>query len=152
MYRSTIAVLALIVVTATAGAEDKVKKPIGTWVRENGDNKVTFVITADKLTATLKTGNGDLIVQTSYEVDKDGEVKSKITKIEKNELGAQIEEGHTFSFKHKIADGTMTISDLKGNNGEDPGDGPKSLVEGEYKKAKEKKEDKKDKDKKEEKK
>jgi hypothetical protein len=146
MFRSTIAVLAFIVVTATAGAEDKVKKPIGTWVRESGENKVTFVIKDDKMIATLHTDNGDLIVEASYEVTKDGEVKCKITKIEKNELGAQIEEGHTFSFKHKIADGTMTVSDLKGNNGDDPGEGPKSTVEGEYKKQKEeKKEEKKDK-------
>jgi len=144
MVRSVIALLALVVVTATAGADDKVKKPLGTWVRENGDNKMTFVIKDDKLTGTLHTGNGDLIVQTTYEVDKDSVLKAKITKVEKNDIGAQVEEGHTFTFKFKIADGTMTISDLKDKDGNDPGDGPKSLVEGEYKKEKDKKEEKKE--------
>ena len=144
MVRFVMAVLALVVVITTAGAQEKVKKPIGTWVRDTGENKVTFVIKDKMMTVTLHTGNGDLVVEASYEVNKDGEVKSKITKIDKNELGAQIEEGSTFSFKHKIADGTMTISDLKDKDGNDPGDGPKSLVEGDYKKEKEKKEEKKE--------
>ena len=144
MVRSVIAMLALVVVTATAGAEEKVKKPLGTWVRENGDNKITFVITNDKLSATLHTGNGDLVIQTTYEVDKDSVLKTKITKVDKNDIGAQIEEGHTFSFKFKIADGTMTVSDLKDKDGNDPGEGPKSLVEGDYKKEKDKKEEKKE--------
>ena len=144
MVRSVIAVLALVVVTATAGADDKVKKPLGTWVRETGDNKITFVITNDKLSATLHTGNGDLVIQTTYEVDKDSVLKTKITKVDKNDIGAQIEEGHTFSFKFKIADGTMTVSDLKDKDGNDPGEGPKSLVEGDYKKEKDKKEEKKE--------
>ena len=144
MVRSVIAMLALVVVTATAGAEEKVKKPLGTWVRENGDNKITFVITNDKLSATLHTGNGDLVIQTTYEVDKDSVLKTKITKVEKNDIGAQVEEGHTFSFKFKIADGTMTVSDLKDKDGNDPGEGPKSLVEGDYKKEKDKKEEKKE--------
>ena len=40
----------------------------------------------------------------------------------------------------------MTVSELKDNDGNDPGEGPKNLVEGNYKKQKEeKKEDKKDK-------
>jgi len=146
MYRSTIPVLGLFVVAALAAAEDKVTKPLGTWVRESGDNKVTFVIKADKLTGTVHMQNGDLIVEATYEVTKDNELKAKITKIEKNELGAQIEEGSKFSFKYKIADGTMTVSDLKDNDGNDPGENPKQLVEGEYKKQKEeKKEEKKDK-------
>lgn len=142
MVRSAIAVLALVVVTVTAGADDKVKKPVGTWVRESGANKVTFVIKADKMTVTLHTCNGDLAVEASYEAEKDGEMKAKITKIEKNDIGAGIEEGHKFSFKHKLADGTMTISDLKGNEGNDAEEGAKQLVEGEYKKEQEKKEEK----------
>jgi hypothetical protein len=146
MYRSTIAVLGLFVVAAFAAAEDKVAKPLGTWVRETGENKVTFVIKADKLTGNVHVQDGDLIVEATYEVTKDGELKAKITKIEKNEVKAQIEEGSKFSFKYKIADGTMTISDLKDNDGNDAGEGPKNLVEGAYKKQKEeKKEDKKDK-------
>jgi len=146
MFRSTMAVLGLFVVAGLAAAQDKVVKPLGTWVRDTGDNKLTFVIKADKFTATVHTQNGDLIVEASYEATKDGELKAKITKIEKNEVGAQIEEGSKFSFKFKIADGTMTVSDLKDNDGNDPGEGPKNLVEGEYKKQKEaKKEDKKDK-------
>jgi hypothetical protein len=146
MFRSTIAVLALVVVTATAGAEDKVKKPIGTWVREAGEAKLTFAIKADKFIGTVHTQNGDLFVEATYEVTKDSELKAKITKVEKKGIDSQIEEGHKFSFKFKIADGTMTVSDLKDNDGNDPGEGPKNLVEGEYKKQKEeKKEDKKDK-------
>jgi hypothetical protein len=144
MVRSVLALSALIVVCAAAYAQDKVKKPIGTWVRENGDNKVTFLIQNDKLTATLHTGNGDLVVQTTYEVDKDSVLKAKITKVDKNDVGAQVEEGHTFTFKFKIADGTMSVSDLKDKDGNDPGEGPRSLVEGDYKKEKDKKEEKKE--------
>jgi len=38
----------------------------------------------------------------------------------------------------------MTVSDLKDKDGNDPGEGPKSLVEGDYKKEKDKKEEKKE--------
>jgi len=144
MVRSVIAVLALVVVTATAGAEDKVKKPVGTWVRDAGENKVTFAFKDKTLTATVKLNNGELVVEANYEATKEGEIKATITKIVKNDVGVQLEEGNKFSFKHKIADGTMTISELKNNEGADAEEGPKQLVEGDYKKQKEKKEEKKE--------
>jgi hypothetical protein len=142
MLRTLIATLVLVTVAATVGAEGKTKKPVGTWVREVGDNKITFVIKEDKVTTAVKMPNGDLAVEASYEVSKDGELKAKITKVVKNEIGAQIDEGSKFSFKYKIADGTLTVSDLKVDDN-DAGEGPKQLIEGEYKK--EKKEEKKDK-------
>src|SRR5437899_1766447 len=122
MLRCTIAVFTLIIVNTTAHAEDKAKKPLGTWVREAGENKVTFAIKADKITSSIKMQNGDLVVESTYEVTNDGELKAKVTKVEKNEIGAQIEEGHKFSFKYKIADGTMTISDLKVNDNDAEGE------------------------------
>src|SRR5262249_28308307 len=126
-------------------ADDKVKKPVGTWVREVGDTKITFAIKADKMTVTFKTPNGDLVVLSSFEVPKEGELKGKIDKIEKNDIEANIQEGHKYSYRYKIADGTLTISDLKGNDGNDADEGAKSQVEGEYKKVKEEKKEKKDK-------
>jgi len=141
MIRITIAALVLVVATVSALAEDKVAKPIGTWVREAGEAKVTFAIEKDKLTGTVHTQNGDLVVEASYEATKDGELKAKVTKVVKNDVGGQIEEGHKFSFKFKIADGTLTISELKGNDENAAEEGAKNLVEGEYKK--EKKEEKK---------
>ena len=73
MFRCTIALLTLITVAATAGAEDKAKKPLGTWVREAGENKVTFAIKADKITSSIKMQNGDLVVESTYEVTKEGD-------------------------------------------------------------------------------
>ena len=146
MIRTTVGILALVLVTAVAFADDKVKKPVGTWTREAGDMKITFAIKADKMTVTFHGPNGDLVVVSSYEVPKEGEVKGKIDNIEKNDVGAGVEEGHKYSFRYKIADGTLTISELKGNDGNDADEGAKQLVEGEYKKVKEeKKEEKKDK-------
>jgi uncharacterized protein (DUF2147 family) len=139
MYRIAIAAFAFVVLAATIAAEEKANKPLGTWTREAGEAKITFAIKAEKLTVTIHTPNGELVTDASYEVTKDGELKGKLTKIEKNELGANLDEGHTFSFKYKIADGTMTISDLKGHDGNDAEEGPKNLVEGEYRKSKEKK-------------
>jgi hypothetical protein len=144
MVRSVIAALALVFVTSTAGADDKVKKPIGTWVREAGENKITFVFKDKTVTATVKLNNAELVVEASYEATKDGEIKSTITKIVKNDVGMPLEEGFKFSFKHKIEDGKMTVSDLKVNDGQDAEEAQKSLVEGDYKKEKEKKEEKKE--------
>jgi len=54
MFRSTMAVLGFFVVAGLAVAEDKVAKPLGTWVYATDNNKwtVTLVIKADKLTCT----------------------------------------------------------------------------------------------------
>ena len=147
MLRIALTTLALLVLAVPALADDKdtAKKLVGKWVREVGDAKVTFEIKADKMITTLHTPNGDLVVQSAYEVSKD-ELKCKLTKIEKNEIGAGVEEDHKFSFKFKLEDGTLTISELKGNDGNEAGGEAKNLVEGEYKKEKEKnKEEKKDK-------
>jgi len=142
MLRFALASLTVAIVMVAATADDKVKKPVGTWMREAGEAKVTFAFKSDKLTTTIHTPNGDLVVEAKYEATKDGEIKGEITKIVKNEIGAGLEEGAKFAFKFKIADNTMTLSDLKGNDGNDAGDDAKNLVEGEYKKQKDKKDEK----------
>jgi len=143
MFRSTMAVLGFFVVAGLATAEDKVAKPLGTWDNATKNHKVTLVFKADKLTVTNHCYDdlfgGDLVFEASYEVSKDGELKAKVTKTVKNTTLYLIPEGTKLSFKYKIADGTMTLSDawVVARN---------IFNEGEYKKQKEeKKEDKKNK-------
>jgi hypothetical protein len=135
-------VLAVLAAPALADDKDKAKKPLGTWVREVGDNKVTIVLKADNMIFKMVAGGNELSVAAKYEL-KDGELKGTITKVEKNEIGAQIEDGHKFSFKIKAEDATLTLSELKGNDGTPLEGEAKNLIEGEYKKEKEKKEEKK---------
>jgi hypothetical protein len=154
MFRSTIAVLGFFVVAGLAAAEDKVAKPLGTWVHATDNHKVTLVFKADKLTLTNHydgSFGGDLVFEASYEVTKDGKLKAKVTKLVKNTTLLGIEEGRPpkglmFSFKYKIADGTMALSDSKGKEGDAWVSAKNIFDEGEYKKQKEeKKEDKKNK-------
>jgi hypothetical protein len=141
---TTTLILILLAVPAFADDKDKAKKPLGTWVREVGDNKVTIVLKADTMMFTMTAGGNSLSVATKYEL-KDGLLKGTITKIEKNEVGAQVDEGDKFSFKIKVEDGTLTLSELKGKDDTPLEGNAKELIEGEYKKEKEKKEEKKDK-------
>jgi hypothetical protein len=140
MLRTALTMLALIVLSAPALADekDKAKKPLGTWVREVGDNKVTIVLKADTMTFTMTANGSDLTVAAKYDL-KDGLLKGTITKVEKNELGAQIDDGDKFSFKIKVEDNTLTLSELKGKDDNPVEGNAKDLIEGEYKKEKEKK-------------
>jgi hypothetical protein len=123
----------LFLAVGLASADDKAKKPIGKWTRTVGDASVTFDITADKLVCTLKGGGGSLKAEATYEVDKDGLLKGKLTKVESEGIEGP-QEGDKFSFKFKIADGTMTLSDLKDKDDNEAGGQAKDLIEGDYKK------------------
>ena len=144
MLRTAMTTLALLLLAAPAFADDKekAKKPLGTWVRQVGDNKVTIVLKDDAMTFTMTAEGNSLSVAAKYEL-KDGLLKGSITKIEKNEVGAQVDEGDKFSFKVKVEDGTLTLSELKGKDDQPLEGNAKELIEGEYKK--EKKEEKKEK-------
>lgn len=140
MLRTVMTTLALLVLAAPAFADDKdkAKKPLGTWVRKLDDNKVTIVLKDDTMTFSMSANGQELSVAAKYEL-KDGLLKGTITKIEKNEVGAQVDEGDKFSFKIKVEDGTLTLSELKGKDDTPLEGNAKELIEGDYKKEKEKK-------------
>jgi hypothetical protein len=144
MLRIAMTTTALFLVAAPAFGDDKGKdkKPLGTWVRQVGDSKVTIVLKADTMTFTMTAEGNSLSVAAKYEL-KDGLLKGTITKIDKNEVGAQVDEGDKFSFKIKVEDSTLTLSELKGKDDAPLEGNAKELIEGDYKKEKEKKEEKK---------
>jgi hypothetical protein len=137
MLRTVTTALALILLAAPAFADekDKAKKPLGTWVRKVGENKVTFEFKADSMTFTMTVDGNSMVVANKYEL-KDGLLKVTVTKIEKNDLGGKVDEGDTFTFKIKVEDGTLTLSELKDKTDNPVEGNVKDLVEGEYKKEK----------------
>jgi hypothetical protein len=134
-----IAMVALVVgLTAApllaADPPAKKTKPVGAWVRETGDWKLTFDIKADDtLTVKLSNGTVSFQIQADYGVTKDGTLFGYLTGIKKVGEDNGPSEGDMFSFRFKIDKDTLTLSDLGGThvNAE-----AKNLVEGEYKKSK----------------
>ncbi len=133
---ATLAASLLLAPLAGAAEDAKAKPPLGTWVRKVGDNSVRFKITKDKLHATIRHGDAGFELEATYEVDKDGVLKGKITKVEKKGTDGGPSEGEMFSFKFKLDGDAMTVSEVKGNDGQEVGGDAKELVEGEYKKEK----------------
>jgi hypothetical protein len=131
MLRSAVTVVVALVVVAAAGAADApAKKPIGTWARGLGENKVTFQFKADSLTCVITNGSATLEVEADYGVTKDGVIYGIITKAERKGVDGGPEKGELFSFQVKIDKETITISDLKGTDNAEA----KQLIQGEYKK------------------
>jgi hypothetical protein len=84
------------------------------------------------MTAELKNSSGEgLTVKAKITVGEDGVVKGEIEGVEGNSPNPP-EKGEKFSFKTKVAKGTLTISEMEGTGG----DAAKQLVEGDYKKKK----------------
>jgi hypothetical protein len=142
MLRLAAATLTAVVLVSALSAEDKDKadkketKHLGTWTRTVDESKVTFDFKKDKMTAKIKTGQGTIDVEATYEVTKDGVIKGKITKVEKKGVDGGPDEGDTFSFKFKIKGDTFTVSELKDNDDKAVEGEAKALVEGDYKKVK----------------
>lgn len=145
MLRRTAAALVVLVLSTLVlnAADPKAKKPTGKWVREVGDAKVSFDIHKEKLHFSMNVEGQSMKVDATYEVDKENVIKGKITKIEKKGLEGGPNEGDTFSFKFKVEDGTLTVSEVRGADGQEIQGQAKELIEGDYKL--EKKKEKKDK-------
>ncbi|HZT80821.1 MAG TPA: hypothetical protein VFA26_11385 [Gemmataceae bacterium] len=137
MARWTTAALALAVVwvgTSAPAAQDKDKaaRPVGVWTRSADDHKITFDIRKDdKLFVTLNQGERVVKVEATYKVGKDNQLTMKVTKVELKGVDNGPSEGQEFSFRFKVVDGTMTVSDLKGTDSEEA----KNVVQGEYKRV-----------------
>jgi hypothetical protein len=136
MARWVSAALALVVVCAlplTAAEKKKTDRPIGTWSKSEGDLTVTFNIKADGLTVTLKGNNQKIEVAADYGVSKDGVVFGRVNKITKENTDGGPEEGDLFSFRFKLTDNKMTVSEL---NSTKTSEEARKLVEGDYEQKK----------------
>jgi hypothetical protein len=137
MMRLTTMALAmlLLLVGSMPGADVKEagkRKPVGTWKRTVGDHAITFQIKGDSLQVILKGGENVKEIDADYGVSKDGVLFGRISKVKQEGDGPS--EGDLFSFRFKIDNHTMTVSELKTHN--DSAEA-KQLVEGEYQKQKE---------------
>jgi uncharacterized membrane protein len=129
--------LALLAPAVTAAAPAKAGKTSlsGTFVREQGDNKITFAFQADgSLTVTIANSAGaSLSVLAEYTVARDGEtVYGVVAKSDNKDLGPGPEPGVPFSFKIEKKEGELVIKDLRGQDT----DNAKIIIEGEYKATK----------------
>jgi hypothetical protein len=132
----TAALAVAMVWAAPLAAADDAKKPLGTWVKKEGDATITFTIKPDGMTVGLK-GGGDakLEVEADYGLSKDGVLFARVSKITRNGIEGGPDEGELFSFRFKLDKDKLTISDL---NAPKTSDDAKKLVEGDYEKSKEK--------------
>lgn len=117
------------------GAEEKAQakeKIIGTWTHTVGEHTITFTFKGDTLQALMKGEGNGIRIDADYGVSKDGVLFGRINKVEQegNNGGS---EGDLFSFRFKVNDANMTVSDLKTSRENDQS---KDLVEGDYKKQK----------------
>jgi hypothetical protein len=129
-----IALVAFAPAVFPAWAEDKKDaKPAlsGTWAKKEGELKIEFV---DKeVVKFYPHGGNEFVVVCKYSINKDGQVKAKITGLEGND---EIKEkakgilptGLEMNFTWKANGDAATLEDLKGENTE----GLKSHLEGEF--------------------
>src|SRR5438477_1041041 len=134
MTRWVTAALALTLACAVpAAAADEVKKPVGTWLKKDGERAVTFQIKADGMHVVLKAGEDQKVeVDADYGVTKDGVLFGRISKVMKPG-GEGPEEGDLFSFHFKVEKDKLVITDLTGTK---VSDDAKKFVEGDYEKDK----------------
>lgn len=135
---SLAAALAFLLVAAQGPAADVKadgKKPVGTWVRDLGNNTVTFTFAADNTLTCVITGvggDGTLTVHAAYGVAEGDTVFAVITKVEKKGTSDGPDKGELFGFRFKEDKDTLTLSDMRSTL--ENAAGAKQLVEGEYKK------------------
>jgi hypothetical protein len=136
MARVTTAAVAMLflLVSVTLGADETgaKKRLAGTWTRTVGDHSITFAFKGDTLHAVLKNGDHTAEIHADYGVSQDGVLFGRISKVT-NEGGNGPNEGDLFSFRVKVDNNTLTVSDLK--TPQDSAEA-KDLVEGEYQKEK----------------
>jgi hypothetical protein len=136
MARVTTVALAmlLMVVTGAAGADEKgtgKSKPVGVWKRTAGENSITFTIKGDTLQVVVKAGGNTMEIDADYGVSKDDVLFARINKSKKEGEGPS--EGDLFSFRFKVENDRLTVSELK--TAHDSAEA-KELVQGEYQRQK----------------
>jgi hypothetical protein len=141
MVRSlTAALLAALVLTPFAAAEDKADKgdkkaakPLGAWSRKLADDSVvTFTIEADKMRCEIQTAAGGTItIHGAYGFTEDGTLFGVITEVEKKGTDSGPAKGELFGFKCKVAKDVLTLSDYRSSVDRPEG---KAIIEGDYKK------------------
>ena len=129
LIRAALLACCLVVPTAAHAAEKVAKKPVGTWMREAGGNKLRFAIKAETLTISLTTAEGSVAVEAAYGVTSDGTLFGVLTKVEKNDLEKGPKKGDLFSFDFDAGKSELTISNLKGTRVPEEGG---RIVEGVY--------------------
>ena len=136
MTRVTTVALAtlLVLVSGAAGVDEKgtaKSRPVGIWKRSAGDNSITFTIKGDTLHVVVKAGGNTTEVDADYGVSKDEVLFARINQSKKEGDGPS--EGDLFSFRFRVENDTLTVSELKTHN--DSAEA-KELVQGEYKRQK----------------
>jgi hypothetical protein len=128
----TVLLTVALVLTVAAVHADAPKELLGTWKRTAGENTLQFVFKADALEVRIADGAGaSITISADYKIDKDM-VSGVVKKVEKQNVEGGPAEGDKFSFRVKIDQDTLTLSELKGTDSEEA----RQLVEGAYKKAK----------------
>jgi hypothetical protein len=131
---TVVLVMLFLLVSATRGADEKgTKKQLaGTWTRTVDERTITFTFKGDTLHAVLRNGDNTTEVDANYGLSHDGVLFGRISKVKK-EGGDGPSEGDLFSFRFKIDNQTLMVSELKTPN--DSAEA-KELVQGEYHKQK----------------
>lgn len=125
----------LLVVPATADEKDKKEKPVsGSYTRKAGDLDLKMEFKKDNIMVYhVSIGDVGCVMTSKYTRDKDGTFKCEVTEFEKKgDFPASKDKGYKFTFKLKIEDKKVTLSDLEGD---DINADQKQAVEGEYEKA-----------------
>lgn len=138
MLRGVMGTLVVVLLVGTTlPAQDKTAaKPLGTWVKDLGDAKVTFQLKADALHCIIAGGGITLTIDADYGVAKDGVIFGRISRVDRQGTDVGPTVGELFSFKYAVKKDVMTISDLKGASAGEA----RTLIEGDYKGAKKGKE------------
>lgn len=125
---------ALVVLAATASAEDKKEsKDVVSWERTINDLTLTLDFGKEVLTIHAFNGNNGVIAKCKMTKSKDGTVKATITEVEtKGDFPVVPKKGLEMTFKWKEDGKKATLSDLMGEGLDEA----KAAVEGDYEKRK----------------
>jgi hypothetical protein len=131
MLRGVMGTLTVLILLATTGAaqEKTVKKPLGIWIKDQGDAKVTFDLKAEQLYCIISGGGITLTIEADYGVSKDGVVFGRISRVDRQGTDVGPSVGELFSFKYALKKDVMTISELAGASAGEA----RALIEGDYK-------------------
>jgi hypothetical protein len=116
----------MIAALSASAQPAKTKAPLGTWIREAGGAKITFLFEPKTVTVSLHDGDKKLSIEADYAIAQDGTIFGRVAKVKGGNNTP--EPGLLFSFKVKRSNGTLTISDLVGPDSNEA----RNLVEGDY--------------------
>jgi hypothetical protein len=126
----------LLVVPAAADEKDKKEEKAltGSFTRKAGEFDFKMEFKKDKvLVFHVTTGDVGCVMTSKYALEKDGVFKCEVTEFEKKgDFPVSKDKGYKFSFKLKIEDKKVTLSDLEGD---DINPDQKEVVEGDYEKV-----------------